>query len=103
MCANGGQFGGAVDRSQLTWMKDPVCRLAAVFELDPESQMIDELIRTDRIELWWGGSNIKWIERRDRVTGVRASGKSYESWNIALGQAVHKMLRLLPELADERP
>ena len=72
-----------------------------VFEVDHESQLIDELVRTGRVELWWGGSNSNGIELRDRLTGLRAAGRSYESWNIALGQAIHEMRRLLAKEAGE--
>ena len=81
------------------WM-GPSVGSAAVFELDDATQLVDELVRTGRIELYWGGSNIQWIELRDRLTGVRATGRSYEGWNIALSQAVHEMRRLLAEEAD---
>ena len=72
-----------------------------MFELDHENQLIDELVRTGRIELWWGGSNIKWVELRDQLTGIRAAGRSYESWNIALGQAIYRMRQLLADEAGE--
>ena len=56
-------------------------------ELDPETQLVDELVRTGRVEIRWGGSNVKYVELRDRLTGRQVSGRSYVSWNIALGQA----------------
>ena len=79
-----------------------------MFEFDPDTQLVDEdtqlvddLMHTGRLELWWGGSNIKYIELRDRLTGRRVSGKSYQSWNIALRQAVHKLRRLMADEADQ--
>ncbi|MFQ5968507.1 MAG: hypothetical protein ACE5MI_13010 [Acidimicrobiia bacterium] len=70
-----------------------------MFEFD-DVPLVDELVQTGRFELWWGGSNIKWIALQDRLTGLRAVGRSYVSWNTAFGQAVHEMRRLLADTAD---
>ncbi len=76
--------------------------LSAVFaELDPATQLLDELARSGRVEIRWGGSNVKYVELRDRLTGQRASGRSFVSWNIALGQAAHKMRRLMAVEAEQ--
>ncbi len=77
-----------------------------MFDLDPDSQLpgtqlVDELWRTGRVELWWGHSNIRYVELRDRVTGQRTSGRSYHSWDIALRQAAYKMRRLMTEEIDQ--
>lgn len=68
---------------------------------DPDTRLVDELVRTGRVELWWGGSNIRYVQLRDRVTGLRASGRSYHSWEIAHRQAALRMRQLLGDVADE--
>lgn len=68
---------------------------------DPDVRIIDELVRSGRVELWWGSSNIRFVQLRDRVTGLRASGRSYHSWEIAHKQAALEMRRLLGDAADE--
>ena len=72
-----------------------------MLELDRDTHFVDALVRAGRVELWWGGSNIKFVQLRDRLTGLRASGRSYHSWNIAHEQAAHKMRRLLAEVGLE--
>ncbi len=96
-----GRWGQVVIRRRLAWTKGSVGSSAVFAELDPKTQLVDELVRTGRVEIRWGDSNIKYIELRDRLTGLRASGRSYVSWNIALGQAAHKMGRLITEEADQ--
>lgn len=85
---------------RLAWTNGSVDS-SSVFELDPETQLVDELVRTGRVDIWWGGSNIKYVQLRDRLTGLRASGRSYVSWNIALEQAADRMRRLMTEEADQ--
>ena len=66
-------------------------------ERDAETQLVEELARAGRVEIRWGGSNVKYVELRDRLTGVRASGRSYVSWNTALGQAAARLRQLIGE------
>lgn len=72
-------------------------------EPDSETRLVDALVRSGRIEIRWGGSNIKYVELRDRLTGTRTSGRSYVNWNTALSQAVHKMRRSMTEELASRP
>ena len=75
-----------------------ICRLMTMAnELDAETRLIDRLLRTGRVEVLWGGSNVKFVELRDRSSGARASGRSYVSWHIALEQAAHEMNRLMAD------
>ena len=62
-------------------------------------QFVDELVRAGRVELGWGGSNIKYVRLRDRLTGLQACGRSYHSWDIAHEQAAYEMRRLLTEVS----
>lgn len=84
-----------------TWTKGSVGSAAVSAELDPDTQSADELVRAGRVEIRWGGSNVKYVELRDRRTGLRASGRSYVSWNVALGHAAQKMRWLLDVEADQ--
>ena len=73
-----------------------------MYEVHPDARLVDAMVRTGRVELWWGGSNIKFVQLRDRLTGLRASGRSYHSWNSAHEEAAHKLFRLLTEEAERR-
>jgi hypothetical protein len=72
-----------------------------VIERDTDIQFVHELVRTGRVEVGWGGSNIKFVRLRDRLTGLQACGRSYHSWDIAHEQAAHEMRRLLAEPTDQ--
>ena len=66
-------------------------------ELEAGARLIDRLLKTGRVEVLWGGSNVKFVELRDRSSGLRASGRSYVSWHIALEQAAYEMTQLMAE------
>lgn len=70
-------------------------------ELDPGTELVNELVRSRNVEIRWGGSNVKYVELRDRLTGLRASGRSFVSWNVALDQAAHRMRQLIGVEADQ--
>ena len=64
---------------------------------DRDTRYVDELVESGRVELWWGSSNIRFVQLRDRMTGLRASGRSYHSWETAHRQAALELRRKLAE------